>query len=63
MLTSSFLFWIIHVPQYKGVYVAYLIVFMNGLIFALLFYSTGSLIPAILGPCDLQCWHRDLLCS
>lgn len=48
ILISSFLFWIIHVPQYKGVYVAYALVFINGLIFALLFYYTGSLIPAIL---------------
>lgn len=45
---SSFLFWIIHVPQYKGVYLAYVLVFINGLIFALLFYFTGSLIPAII---------------
>ncbi|MEK3713987.1 CPBP family intramembrane glutamic endopeptidase [Paenibacillus sp. FSL R7-0333] len=48
ILISSFLFWIIHVPQYKGVYVAYAIVFINGLVCALLFYYTGSLIPAIL---------------
>ncbi|GAA0348769.1 CPBP family intramembrane glutamic endopeptidase [Bacillus horti] len=45
---STFLFWIIHLPQYKGVYLAYLGVFINGLIFALLFYFTGSLIPAII---------------
>lgn len=48
ILISSFLFWIIHVPQYKGIYVAYAIVFINGLVCALLFYYTGSLIPAIL---------------
>lgn len=45
---STFLFWIIHVPQYKGVSLALIGVFMNGLLFALLFYFTGSLIPAML---------------
>lgn len=45
---STFLFWIIHIPQYKGVYLVLAGVFINGFIFALLFYFTGSLIPAIL---------------
>ncbi|MGG4268348.1 CPBP family intramembrane glutamic endopeptidase [Peribacillus simplex] len=45
---SSFLFWIIHIPQYKGVYLAYVLVFINGLLFALLFYFTGSLIPSMI---------------
>lgn len=45
---STFLFWIIHIPQYKGVYLAYGLVFINGMIFALLFYFTGSLIAPIL---------------
>ena len=45
---STFLFWIIHIPQYKGVYLAYGLVFINGMIFALLFYFTDSLIPSII---------------
>ncbi|GIN13273.1 hypothetical protein J26TS2_31400 [Shouchella clausii] len=38
----------IHVPQYKGVSLALVDVFINGLLFALLFYVTGSIIPSIL---------------
>ncbi|MEK3794857.1 type II CAAX endopeptidase family protein [Paenibacillus sp. FSL R7-0204] len=45
---STFLFWIIHIPQYKGVRLAYGLVFINGLIFAVLFYFTDSLIPSII---------------
>ncbi|MEK5033521.1 type II CAAX endopeptidase family protein [Paenibacillus sp. FSL R7-0302] len=45
---STFLFWVIHVPQYKGVYLAYGLVFINGLVFAVLFYFTDSLISSIL---------------
>ncbi|GBF75254.1 CPBP family intramembrane metalloprotease [Paenibacillus sp. 598K] len=45
---STLLFWIIHIPQYKGVYLAYGLVCINGLIFALLFYLTGSLIPSMI---------------
>jgi len=48
IFASTILFWIIHVPQYKGIYLAHAGVIVNGLIFALLFYYTGSLIPAIL---------------
>ncbi|MEK4274890.1 MULTISPECIES: CPBP family intramembrane glutamic endopeptidase [unclassified Paenibacillus] len=48
ILISTFLFWIIHVPQYKGATGILIVVFVNGLIFALLFYFTGSLIPPIL---------------
>ncbi|MDT9718234.1 type II CAAX endopeptidase family protein [Paenibacillus sp. ClWae2A] len=48
ILISTFLFWIIHVPQYKGTTGILIVVFVNGLIFALLFYFTGSLIPPIL---------------
>jgi len=48
IIFSSFLFWIIHIPQYKGVYLAYVLVLINGLIFALLFYFTGSLIPSMI---------------
>ncbi|MGE6375750.1 CPBP family intramembrane glutamic endopeptidase [Peribacillus muralis] len=48
IVISSFLFWIIHIPQYKGVYLAYVLVFINGLLFALLFYFTGSLIPSMI---------------
>lgn len=45
---STFLFWIIHIPQYKGVYLAYGLVLINGMIFALLFYYTDSLIPSFI---------------
>ena len=45
---STLLFWIIHIPQYKGIYLAYGLVFINGLLFALLFYFTDSLIPSII---------------
>ncbi|MDQ0719627.1 membrane protease YdiL (CAAX protease family) [Paenibacillus sp. W4I10] len=48
ILINTFLFWIIHVPQYKGATGVLIVVFVNGLIFALLFYFTGSLIPPIL---------------
>jgi hypothetical protein len=48
ILISTFLFWIIHVPQYKGAVGILTGVFVNGLIFALLFYFTGSLIPPML---------------
>ncbi|WP_339234891.1 type II CAAX endopeptidase family protein [Paenibacillus sp. FSL R5-0517] len=48
ILISTFLFWIIHVPQYRGATGVLIVVFVNGLIFALLFYFTGSLIPPIL---------------
>ncbi|WFR61077.1 CPBP family intramembrane metalloprotease [Paenibacillus amylolyticus] len=45
---STFLFWLIHIPQYKGVYLAYGLVFINGLILALLFYYTNSLIASMI---------------
>ncbi len=45
---STFLFWLIHIPQYKGVYLAYGLVFINGLILALLFYYTDSLIAPMI---------------
>ncbi|PAD92951.1 hypothetical protein CHH52_07245 [Shouchella clausii] len=45
ILISTFLFWVIHVPQYKGVSLALVGVFINGLLFALLFYVTGSIFP------------------
>ncbi|MCZ1183826.1 CPBP family intramembrane metalloprotease [Alkalihalobacillus clausii] len=45
ILISTFLIWMIHVPQYKGVSLALVGVFINGLLFALLFYVTGSIIP------------------
>ncbi|WP_367576941.1 hypothetical protein [Shouchella clausii] len=32
-------------PQYKGVSLALVGVFINGLLFALLFYVTGSIFP------------------
>ncbi|WP_020620573.1 CPBP family intramembrane glutamic endopeptidase [Paenibacillus daejeonensis] len=48
VILSTLLFWLIHIPQYKGIYLAYGLVFFNGLIFALLFYFTESLIPSIL---------------
>ncbi|QLG40265.1 MULTISPECIES: CPBP family intramembrane glutamic endopeptidase [unclassified Paenibacillus] len=48
ILISTFLFWVIHVPQYKGATGILTGVFVNGLIFALLFYFTGSLIPSML---------------
>ncbi|QOS79203.1 CPBP family intramembrane metalloprotease [Paenibacillus sp. JNUCC31] len=48
ILISTFLFWVIHVPQYKGATGILIGVFVNGLIFALLFYFTGSLIPPML---------------
>ncbi|MHA6529427.1 CPBP family intramembrane glutamic endopeptidase [Paenibacillus sp. BAC0078] len=48
ILISTFLFWVIHVPQYKSATGILIGVFVNGLIFALLFYYTGSLIPPIL---------------
>ncbi|WMM33414.1 CPBP family intramembrane glutamic endopeptidase [Shouchella clausii] len=48
ILVSTFLIWVIHVPQYKGVSLALVGVFINGLLFALLFYVTGSIIPSIL---------------
>ncbi|MDK8189783.1 CPBP family intramembrane metalloprotease [Paenibacillus sp. UMB7766-LJ446] len=48
ILISTFLFWVIHVPQYKGAVGILTGVFVNGLIFALLFYFTGSLIPPML---------------
>lgn len=48
IVISTFLFWVIHIPQYKGVRLAYGLVFINGLIFALLFYYTDSLIPSII---------------
>ncbi|MCM3548762.1 CPBP family intramembrane metalloprotease [Alkalihalobacillus clausii] len=48
ILISTFLFWVIHVLQYKGVSLALVGVFINGLLFALLFYVTGSIIPSIL---------------
>ncbi|MDN8587211.1 CPBP family intramembrane metalloprotease [Paenibacillus sp. 11B] len=48
ILISTFLFWVIHVPQYKGAVGILTGVFVNGLIFALLFYFTGSLIPSML---------------
>ncbi len=48
ILISTFLFWVIHVPQYKGVSLALVGVFINGLLFVLLFYVTGSIIPSIL---------------
>jgi membrane protease YdiL (CAAX protease family) len=48
ILISTFLFWIVHVPQYKGRYLLYVIVFIGGLSFALLFYFTGSLIAPMI---------------
>uniref|UniRef100_UPI00403F3607 CPBP family intramembrane glutamic endopeptidase n=1 Tax=Paenibacillus sp. FSL R5-0519 TaxID=2921648 RepID=UPI00403F3607 len=45
---STFLFWLIHIPQYKKVYLAYGLVFINGLILALLFYYTNSLIASMI---------------
>ncbi|SEK59678.1 CPBP family intramembrane glutamic endopeptidase [Paenibacillus sp. OK003] len=48
IIISTFLFWVIHVPQYKGATGILTGVFVNGLIFALLFYFTGSLIPSML---------------
>ncbi|TDQ33785.1 CPBP family intramembrane glutamic endopeptidase [Aureibacillus halotolerans] len=45
---STLIFWALHLPQYKGSYFAYAVVFIIGLIFALLFYFTGSLIAPMI---------------
>ncbi|MGE6632139.1 CPBP family glutamic-type intramembrane protease [Bacillus sp. NPDC077027] len=44
IIISSFLFWLVHVPQYKGRIILHAIIFLLGLVFGLLFYWTGSLI-------------------